>query len=475
MPVNDLREWLADVQRIGELRAIDGANHVSEIGGITDLAMERVGRPALLFDGIPGFPRGYRVLSNALTSPARVALALGLPLGLEKVDMVRACRRLGDEQSRVAPRLVDEGPLLEHVQEGNEVDLQQFPTPCWHEGDGGPYLGTGSVVVQRDPDTGWVNLGCYRLMVHDRQRLGLMISQGKQGRIIMEKYWARGEPCPVAVSFGHDPLLLLMAASQASAEVGEYDLAGGIRGAPVEVLQGTVTGLPLPATAEIAVEGFVHPSDRLPEGPFGEWTGYYAGGRKPEPVLRVERLLHRDDPIVLGVIPGKPPSDDTYMSSFLTSAAVWNQVEAAGIPGVTGVWGHEASGSRMFIAVSVRQQYAGHARQAAMVAAHCYAGAYLNKFVVAVDDDVDPTSLDDVMWAMCTRVNAQRDLTVIPGSWSSPLDPMAEPAGQPLFTTKVVIDACRPWERRGTFPAVASATPELRKQILEKWGDTLSF
>ena len=473
MSRTDLRGWIEGVDRLGELLTVRGADLESEVGGLTDVAMERIGRPALLFDELPGFPAGHRVLSNVLTSQRRLALTLGLGLGLDRMEMVRACRGLVADLPLVPPKVVGDGPVLEHVARGEEVNLLRFPAPRWHEGDGGHYLGTGCVVIQRDPDSGWVNLGCYRLMVQDAGRLGLMISAGKQGRVIAEKYWSRGLPCPVAVSFGHDPLLLLMAAFNAPVGVAEYDLAGGVRGEPVEVIEGEVTGLPIPAAAELAVEGFVDPTERLDEGPFGEWTGYYAGGRRPEPVLRVSRVVHRDDPIVLGVVPGRPPSDDTYMSSFQTSAAIWNQVEAAGVPGVAGVWTHEAGGSRMFVVVAIRQQYPGHAKQAAMVAAHCYAGAYLNKFVVVVDDDVDPTSLDTVLWAMCTRVEARHDLEIVGRSWSSPLDPMAAPAASPMFTTKVLIDACRPWERRGTFPEVASVTPELRRRLADTWGSRL--
>jgi 4-hydroxy-3-polyprenylbenzoate decarboxylase len=472
----DLRAWLTAIENAGELFRIDGADVDSEIGAITDIAMEQIGRPALLFDKVPGFAPGHRVLSNALTSRSRVAITLGLDPDLGKMDLVKACRGFSASVLQaIEPVVVSSGPVADRVLRKGEFNLLEYPAPKWHEEDGGGYLGTGCVVVERDPDSGWINLGCYRLMVHDDHRLGLMISAGKQGRIIMEKYWSRGESCPVAVSFGHHPLLLMMAGLHAPYGVGEYGLAGGIAGTPVEVILGEATGLPIPARAELVMEGFVSPNERLPEGPFGEWTGYYAGGRRPEPVLEVTRVYQRDNPIVLGVVPGKPPSDDTYMSSYQTSAAIWRELEAAGIPGVAGVWGHEAGGSRMFVAVSIKQQYPGHAKQAGMIAAHCYAGAYLNKFVVVVDEDIDPTSLDDVVWAMCTRVEATVDVDVLTRSWSSPLDPMAFPADHPMFTSKTVIDACIPWDRRQSFPHVAAATAELRSRTLATWGGRLPF
>lgn len=472
----DLRSWMAEIDSAGELCRVDGADADSEIGAITDIAMGRIGRPALLFDAIPGYALGHRVLSNALTSPVRVAMALGLDPALQKLDLVKACRGFAPTRlRRIEPRVVSTGPICEKVAANGDVDLTRYPAPRWHEEDGGGYIGTGSVVIERDPDSGWVNLGCYRLMVHGRDKLGVMISQGKQGRIIMEKYWARGERCPIAVSLGHHPLLLLAAGAQIPSGISEYDIAGGIAGAPVDVVTGVDTGLPLPAQAELVVEGYVDPEERIEEGPFGEWTGYYAGGRRPQPVVTVTRLYERRDPIVLGVVPGKPPSDDTYMSTYQTSAAIWNDLDQAGIPGVVGVWGHEASGSRMFVVVAIRQQFAGHAKQAGMIAAHSYAGAYLNKFVVVVDEDIDPSSLDDVIWAMCTRVEAKVDMDVITRSWSSPLDPMAFPPDHPMFNSKTIIDACIPWERKSTFPHVASATPGLRAATIAKWGERLAF
>jgi 4-hydroxy-3-polyprenylbenzoate decarboxylase len=467
--VRDLRGWIDAVDLIGELRRVEGAGCDWEIGGLNDVYMERVGRPALLFDKIPGHRPGFRVLSNVSTSRRRCALTLGLDPDTPGMELVRACKRLLAEQRLVAPETVASGPICEQVQEGASVDLSRFPAPVWHEGDGGAYLGTGSAVILRDPDSDWVNVGCYRAAVHDEKHLGLMISQGKQGRLLMEAWWRRSRPAPVAISMGHDPLLFFVAAMNAAPGVSELSLWGGIAGEPVRVLPGGTTGLPLPADAELVVEGFVHPEERREEGPFGEWTGYYAGGRKPEPVLRVERVYHRRDPIVLGAVPGKPPSDDTYSSTFMTSAAVWAQLEGAGLPGIRGVWAHECGGSRMFLAVAIRQAYAGHARQVGLAAAHTYAGAYLNKFVVVVDDDIDPSSLDDVVWAMCTRFDARSDQVVIPDSWSSPLDPMAYPPERPLYTTKVVLDACRPWHRRDSFPAVVGLSTERRQRLRECW------
>ena len=135
----------------------------------------------------------------------------------------------------------------------------------------------------------------------------------------------------------------------------EYDVAGGLIGEPVEVIEAPRTGLPIPAQAEIAFEGFVHPNDLIDEGPLGEWTGYYAGGQKKEPAIRIETFMHRNDPILLGAIPGVPPDDDSFYRGTYRSGAVWNQLEAAGVPEVKGVWAHAAGGSRLWLTVAIKQ------------------------------------------------------------------------------------------------------------------------
>lgn len=172
------------------------------------------------------------------------------------------------------------GPVLENVQQGQDIDLWQFPTPRWHEQDGGRYFGTGDIVVTQDPEDGHLNVGTYRMMVMDRDKIGLYISPGHGGRGHREKCFARNQPMPVVAAFGQHPLLLLAGSLGLPVGMNEYEWVGGVRGAPVEVIRGEVTGLPMPADAEIVVEGYVYPSEMLDEGPFGEWTGYYASAMR---------------------------------------------------------------------------------------------------------------------------------------------------------------------------------------------------
>jgi 4-hydroxy-3-polyprenylbenzoate decarboxylase len=470
----DLRSWLEQVRALGELRDVCGASTELEIGTLVDMLMEKPGNPAVLFDAIPGYPRGRRVLGNVLTSPARVAISGGLDPGLSKLELVRHWREFNSANRLLPYATVADGPVLECVQEGASVDLCGFPAPRWHEDDGGQYIGTGCLVIMRDPDSGWVNTGAYRVQVHDARTAGVMITRGRNGDVIMRKYWERGQACPVAVSLGHHPLFLMLGGIPLPEGVCEYDFAGGIRGEPVETIASPRFGLPIPAASELALEGEIAPDDTHHEGPFGEWTGYYAAPERDQPVIRVGAILHRQDPINLGVLPGMPPNDNTYYLNYLQSALVWDQLEKAGIPNVRGVWAHESGGGRMMVTVSIKQQFPGHSKQTGLVATSCRAGAYVNHLTVVVDEDIDPTDTDKVLWAMVSRVDPREDVEILRRMQASPLDPVSYPPGVQAFNARMVVDACRPWERLGSFPRVAQATPELRAQVRQKFPDLFS-
>jgi 4-hydroxy-3-polyprenylbenzoate decarboxylase len=209
------------------------------------------------------------------------------------------------------------------------------------------------------------------------------------------------------------------------------------------------------------------------EGPLGEWTGYYSGDARQEPAIRIATMMHRDNPILMGAIPAVPPNDNTFYLGAYRCGAIWNQLEAAGIPEVRGVWALEAGGSRFWTTVSIKQLYGGHAKQAGMVAAHCLAGAYCNRWTIVVDDDIDPTNIDDVIWAMCSRVDTREDIDIIEGGWSSALDPMCYDGDDDRRNGRIVINACRPWKRKDTFPIIARSSKALDERIRAKWAHAL--
>lgn len=476
MPFNDLREFIEAAREIGDLKEIHGAHWDLEIGALTEIFAGRQDFPLLLFDRIPGYPPRCRVVSNLLSHPRRSALVIGMPASASKTEVVARWKQILKEVRPIPPEIVSDGPLLENVRTGNAVDMTAFPVPRWHELDGGRYLGTACCVITADPDDGWVNVGIYRVQLHDEKTLGLYVSPGHHARIIREKYWAKGKPCPVAITFGQDPLLWLAAGQSVPYGVSEFDYAGGLRNAPVKVLRGKVTGLPIPAAAEIAIEGEVPPPEEASrvEGPFGEWPGYYAHGARTEPIIRVQALYFRNDPIIAGAPPLKPPI--LTFGVPIGAAAIWNYLERADVPDVRGVWafvgGSAPGGGAPFAVISIKQRYHGHAQQAAIAALGSRAGNYHGRFIVVVDEDIDPTNLGEVIWAVSTRCDPKTAISVIDGCWSTPLDPAMPPEKKDAsdFTnSRAIINACRPYVWKDKFPPVNALSPELRKKITEKW------
>lgn len=476
----DLRTWLHAVEQMDELVVAEGADWDLEIGAISRLNYRQERPRAVLFDGIVGYPPGFRVLTGSISNPRRLGFTLGFGSGISSraslVAALEGCPERWEAQAADhAARVVDTGPVTENVIDGEDVDLSMFPAPKWNEHDGGRYIGTGCIAFTSDPETGVVNGGAYRMQLQDEGRTATMlVGPGKHGRQNIDRWLARGERVPVTVSFGHDPLLLVVAGTEVPTGVSELDYAGAVLGEPLEVVTGEQTGLPIPAGSEIAVEGYLNPERTFDEGPFAEWTGHYTGGGRQMWSLDIERIYHRDDPIILGAPPGKPPHDYSFMRSALKSAMVQSAIRSSGVPGVGGVWAHEAGGGRMFIAVAIEQRYFGHSRQAGYIAANCHAAAYLNRFVVVVDDDVDPYDLDDVVWAACTRCDPATDIEIMRKMWGGHADPILADKRAP-YNSRALIDACRPFEQRDAYPRLAEMSSDLKRATTEKWAARLGM
>lgn len=467
----DLRQWLNIVQDIGELEKIDNVDWNLEIGTLAELIYrERAGvNPALLFDRIKGYPQGYRVLVGQNSSFRRLALTLGLPMDCTGIELVDRFRKKLNALQPIPPRIVKTGPIFENELRGDDIDLLKFPVPLVHELDGGRFIGTACVVITQDPEEGWANLGTYRAMVLDRDSMGLFTSSvTKHARVHMEKYFKQGKPCPVALCVGQDPLLLLGGGSPVDFSSSEYDYCGGLRGRPFDVVLGEATRLPFPAHAEIVIEGFMHPGDVKPEGPFGEWMGYYGAKTDDTPVVRVERVYYRNDPILCCARPGRTPTDYSLVNCVISAAHIWNNVEKAGLPNVKGVWSLEPGVGRLFNVISIKQAYPGHARQALFLASQVLGGAYLGRFVIVVDDDVDPTNVSDVLWAIGTRCDPEYAIEILRRCGSGQLD-VVIPRERKGHSSRALIDACIPFERRNDYPPVAESSEELKAKIREKW------
>ena len=471
MSQQDLRTWLEALDEMEPVKLFKGAHWDLEVGAITKFfqfkAREVFPRsiPAVLFDQIEGYPAGYRVLANALDSLKRLAFTLGLPTDLKPMEFVRLWRERSKELVPLKPEVVKDGPVLENVDVGKKVNMLKFPTPKWHELDGGRYIGTGSVTITRDPDEGWVNLGTYRVQIHDEKNLGFWISPGQHGRIHREKYFSRGQPCKVAISFGHHPLYLLAGTSKLPWGFSEYEFVGALRKEPVKVILGEFTGLPIPADAELVIEGESSPGETRTEGPFGEWTGYYGSSARPEPVIKVKSVMYRNNPIIMGA----PPVRGSQMfNTFLGPAAIWEELEKAGVPDVRGVWCNEAAGGHLIIIVSIKQRYPGHARQAALLATSCSAGARHGRYVIVVDEDIDPSNSTDLLWALATRSDPERSIEIFRRCWSTSLD-TAIPREEWGHNSRAIIDACRPYEWMADFPKVVEVSQEVRERTWKKW------
>lgn len=476
MVTNDLREWLEKVNELGELKKIDGTDWELEIGCISDLNAKRKECPALLFDRIKDCSPGYRLVTCSLMSPRRVGLTLNLPNTASTVELLEILKeKLPEWESNLdefPPETVKSGPVLDNVHSGNDVDLFEFPTPKWHELDGGRYIGTGDAVITRDPDTGEVNVGTYRVMVHDKKTVSLYISPGHHGRIHYEKYHVEGKSCPVVISLGHDPLVFGISCVEVPSGA-EYQYIGAIKGSPIKVIEEEVTGLPFPATSEIVLAGWCPPDKTRVEGPFGEWTGYYASKERLAPIIEVERIYHRNDPIILGVSHGRPPSDAAYYQSVMQSSRVYSDLVKMGIPDVRAVWRNEVGGRLLFI-VSIKQRYAGHARQAAFaIAQGSRVSAYMGRYVIVVDEDIDPTNIEEVIWALTTRSDPEKDIDIVRRAWSSPLDPMIRKPTNAFFNSRAIIDACKPYEWMDEFPQSIKTSADLVQRVKDKWGELI--
>ncbi len=474
----DLREFIKQVEELGECRVIEGADWDLEIGHITELATSVPEPPLTLFDNIKGYPRGYRVASNVVGSPKRISLFLGLPLDVTGVDQVKAFRDKLGGFNPILPVEVSTGPIKENVHVGDEVDLYEFPTPKWHNLDGGRYIGTGSMVIVKDPDTGWVNLSTHRVQIQDKTTATILIIHGRHGLIIAEKYWKRGLSCPIAVVCGGDPQLWMPATTHVPLGMSEYDYAGWLRGEPVAVLKGETVDLPIPATAEIVLEGeFVSPDvETRIEGPFGEWEGYYGSDARPRPVIRVSAILHRNDPIIHGA--AAIVGDFNYQEGMNVhlSGALWDVLDKQ-LPGVRGVWRMNAARGPLMIVISLKQQYPGHAKAAATLAAADSRGAgTMGRFIVIVDDDIDPSNISEVLWALGTRCDPETSIDIIGGCQCNVSDPMLSPEKKEsgdITTSRAIIYACKPYTWIERFPTPIKSSPEVLRKVKEKWGNIL--
>ena len=484
----DLRQWIDRLDKEGELRRITAEVHWDrELGAVARRVLEKKG-PALLFENITDYRRGRctRLFTGGLGTRARLAMALGLSRDVPNEQIVQYVMHKNGE--RRPPVVLRTGPVKEHIVRGQAIDQTEFPVPRWHYLEGGRYIHTFSCVVTRDPDTRVMNVGIYRGMIGRRDTSPMLLIKGGQhwGQHFV-KYAARGEPMPVACVIGWDPLMGFLAGSPIPAGVCEWDVLGGYHDEPAELVRCETVDLEVPASAEIVIEGTISddPSTYEMEGPFGEFTGYVSDVPTPRPTIRVTCITHRTDPIFRGSLEGTLPgsnSENSVMSSVQRAAIAWNILKSAGIPGVRDVYVHPISNG-VNIVVQITKHYQGQPKQIAAALWGNAAAQYRYKHVFVVEDDIDPSSYEQIDWAIAHRVNAGEDgIVIFPGIFGSPIDPSTPYADRDVsrlgtgLWNRVLIDATRSWklDRRTEwgnerFPPTVRPAPEDEARVRERW------
>ncbi len=477
-PIRDLREWLARVEALGELvRVGKPVSRDEDMSAIGYLLAKQDPSPAVLFENAAGFeksPIGARLLWNILgPSLKRVALTLEEPADTGAVELIR---RVKDKlKRRIAPREVSAGeaPVFERTLTGKDIDLDQLPIPRHWPLDGGRYAGTADAVITRDPDSGYLNIGTYRMMQQGKSEVGLYLSPGKDARLHITRAWERGESIQVAAAWGIDPLFMLVGSQTFPKNVSEYEFAGGIKGEAIPVVRGTTTELLLPANAELVIEGIIRPNSVRAEGPFGEFPGYYGRPEAGAPLVEVTAVHHRASPILTNALMADYPScEQSGFFSIIRSAKIWDDLDKLGIPGIHGVYSHPAAaGGFGMTVVSLEQRYAGHASQVLSLAAQVPGGAYYTKWIIAVDEDIDPTDMDQVIWAMASRCNPVDDIDILRNTWSTWLDPTQNPPEKRPYGSKALINACKEHRHLPVFSRRTALRKETYERVAARWSE----
>jgi UbiD family decarboxylase len=471
----DLRDYLERIERIGELKRITAeVDPIEEMSGIVYLAAREIGAPAFLFERVKGYDTP--VLWNMWGSSVnRLATAIGVPTGLSHRDLVLAVRhRLG---RKIAPVVIDSAtaPVFTNTITGEDIDVtQRFPVPKHWPLDGGRYVGTCDAVITRDPERGHLNVGTYRMMVQDRNHVTLYMSPGKDARLHMERWWEQGKPCEVIAIWGVDPATFLLSGVALPKTESELDYIGGLKGEAVKLLNGKFTKLEFPAGSEIVMEGVAYPNQLKPEGPFGEFTGYYARPNDPSPLVEIKAIHFRNKPILTAALMADywPSNDSALQFAVIRAGRVWNDLDKLGVPGIKGVYAHPAAaGGFGMMIVSLEQRYPGHAQQALALAAQCPGGAYFTKWIIAVDDDIDPTDINEVLWAMATRCNPADGIEVLKNTWSTGLDPAQNPPEKRPYGSKALINACMDHKHLKTFSRRSKLRKEMYDRIGNRWAE----
>ncbi len=453
MPYTDLREYLHRLREEGELANVAvEVDPKFEVGAICRKVLNKRG-PALFFERLKG--SSVPMVTDLFGTRKRFALALQTTVDKVHEEWVRRTR------VPIDPVIVATGSCKENIFLGDEADIFKFPIPTWNELDGGPFL-TFSIHHSRDPVTGKRNAAVYRNQVFDGKTVGILAAPFRH--LAMHRSKQKGQPFPVAITIGVDPSLCIAAVAPFAFGVEELAMAGALRGAPVELVRCETVPLEVPATADIVIEGWIHPNDVREEGPFGEYTGYY-GRRRPKPVIRISAVTHRNNPIHQGTYVGRPPGGSEALTPVPIEAEIRRLVSLPGIDKIHVTMG----GARFNVIISIEKLCEGYGKMVAMAVLGSWAGRHIKNLII-VDNDIDPENWDEVEWAIATRVQPHRDVEIIGDLLGSALDPSileSEKSSGYARTSKMVIDATR-YDAK-SYELACSPDRDTMKRVEEQW------
>lgn len=468
MALQDNRQFVEILEKTGDLVRIEQpVDWDLEAGAIIRRSNEMTG-PAILYENVKDYPKGYRILGGPIASFRRLAIALG-------VDANAPFKAILEEYGRrhnnpIKPVIVNTAPCKENVIIGDDIDLFHFPAPMIHEGDGGRYIGTWHVLVTKDPDSGWVNWGLYRLMLYDRKNMVAPFRPDIHGpSIFYQKYQAKGQPMPYAAAIGADPISVLTAGTPYGRWENECDYAGALRQQPVELIKCETNDLLVPAHAEIIIEGEILPDVWLDEGPFGEFTSYSSSPRRKYPAFRVKAITHRNNPILPFVCHGIPIDDGHIVHAVTRSYLFQKILDRQGIL-TTGVFvPPETSG--LLIIVGLKTKYSNIATQVAkllMVPGQPHD-------LIIVDADTNIYNLVEVMHSLATKCHPSRGIKIVDDDVGTPLVAFYSPEEKKWRKgAKAIFDCTFPVEwpetatpRKMTFDI--AYPKDIRDKVIANW------